>query len=96
MAAFGGIDDWDHEAESSDNFWRRFKEAQTGARARARARAPQSMAETAALQGSARTSRASSVSRRRIRKSSSTLSALARNRSRAASRPPPCICPLTT
>ena len=41
MAAFGGIDDWDHEAESSDNFWRRFKEAQTGARARARARAPE-------------------------------------------------------
>lgn len=39
MAAFGGIDDWDHEAESSDNFWRRFKEAQTGARARARLRA---------------------------------------------------------
>ena len=38
MAAFGGIDDWDHEAESSDNFWRRFKEAQTGARARLRAR----------------------------------------------------------
>ena len=33
MASF----DWDHESESSDNFWRRFKEAQTGACARARA-----------------------------------------------------------